>query len=115
MEWRKVLVTLRPDAHNNIAVRRKFSNAFGWGVIDHLVENHFGEEAIEREIKFMDNVQAKVKQTVVKLVSTAFTGFCRQVSVARGAPIVKQVRYDPIGMLFGGCVARLIDLLTQSI
>lgn len=40
--------------------------------------------------------KAKVKQTVVKLVSTAFTGFCRQVSVARGAPIVKQVRYDPI-------------------
>ena len=64
MEWRKVLVTLRPDAHNNIAVRRKFSNAFGWGVIDHLVENHFGEEAIEREIKFMDNVRTSASQRV---------------------------------------------------
>lgn len=41
MSWRKVLVNLRPDAHNNIVVRRRFSNAFGWPVIDHLVENHF--------------------------------------------------------------------------
>lgn len=53
MEWRKVLVTLKPDAHNNIVVRRKFSNAFGWGVIDHLVENHFGEEAIDKEVEVM--------------------------------------------------------------
>lgn len=41
MAWRKVLVTLRPDAHNNIAVRRRYVNAWGWQVIDHLVENHF--------------------------------------------------------------------------
>ncbi|KAA8916564.1 hypothetical protein TRICI_001290 [Trichomonascus ciferrii] len=40
--WRKVLVQLEPDAHNNIIVRRRFANAFGWPVIDHLVENHFG-------------------------------------------------------------------------
>lgn len=49
MEWRKVLVTLKPDAHNNIVVRRKFSNAFGWSVVDHLVDNHFGEEAVTKE------------------------------------------------------------------
>lgn len=41
MLWRKVLVRLRPDAHNNIVVRRRFSNAYGWPVIDHLVSNHF--------------------------------------------------------------------------
>lgn len=42
MQWRKVLVKLRPDAHNNIVVRRRFSNAYGWPVVDHLVANHFG-------------------------------------------------------------------------
>jgi len=26
------------------------------------------------------------------------TGFSRHISIARGAPAVKQVRYDPIGM-----------------
>lgn len=41
MLWRKVLVNLKPDAHNNIVVRRRFSNSYGWPVIDHLVENHF--------------------------------------------------------------------------
>lgn len=41
MQWRKVLVKLRPDAHNNIVVRRRFSNAYGWPIIDHLVANHF--------------------------------------------------------------------------
>lgn len=42
MLWRKVLVKLKPDAHNNIVVRRRFANAYGWPVIEHLVENHFG-------------------------------------------------------------------------
>lgn len=46
MSWRKVLVSLQPDAHNNIFVRRRFANAYGWNVIDHLVENHFGEEIL---------------------------------------------------------------------
>lgn len=41
MQWRKVLVKLKPDAHNNIVVRRRFSNSYGWPVIDHLVSNHF--------------------------------------------------------------------------
>lgn len=41
MAWRKVLVKLQPDAHNNIIVRRRFANAYGWGVIEHLVNNHF--------------------------------------------------------------------------
>ncbi|KAK9365449.1 putative serine esterase-domain-containing protein [Lipomyces kononenkoae] len=41
MTWRKVLVQLEPDAHNNIIVRRTFANAYGWPVIEHLIEHHF--------------------------------------------------------------------------
>ncbi|KAG5513230.1 hypothetical protein PMAC_001600 [Pneumocystis sp. 'macacae'] len=41
MTWRKVLVHLEPDAHNNIICRRMFVNAYGWPVIEHLVLNHF--------------------------------------------------------------------------
>lgn len=44
MLWRKVLVNIKPDAHNNIVVRRRFANAYGWPVIEHLVQNHFGHE-----------------------------------------------------------------------
>lgn len=36
LNWRKVLVSLPPDAHNNIIVRRRFTNGYGWGVVDHL-------------------------------------------------------------------------------
>lgn len=36
--WRKVLVNLPPDAHNNIVVRRRFANGYGWGVVDHLCD-----------------------------------------------------------------------------
>ena len=35
------MVLLKPDAHNNIIVRRRFSNAYGWPVVDHLVTAHF--------------------------------------------------------------------------
>ncbi|KKZ61091.1 hypothetical protein EMCG_04287 [[Emmonsia] crescens] len=41
LSWRKVLVRLEPDAHNNIIVRRMFANAYGWPVIKHLVDTHF--------------------------------------------------------------------------
>ncbi|ODQ58652.1 hypothetical protein WICANDRAFT_84420 [Wickerhamomyces anomalus NRRL Y-366-8] len=47
MSWRKVLVHLQPDSHNNIVVRRRFANAYGWNVIDHLVENHFTETELD--------------------------------------------------------------------
>ncbi|EAW12099.1 lipase ROG1 family protein [Aspergillus clavatus NRRL 1] len=46
MSWRKVLVRLEPDAHNNIIVRRMFTNAYGWPVIKHLVDSHFGQDAL---------------------------------------------------------------------
>ncbi|EGS21509.1 uncharacterized protein CTHT_0033670 [Thermochaetoides thermophila DSM 1495] len=48
MSWRKVLVKLEPDAHNNIFVRRMFVNAFGWPVIQHLVQAHFSDAEIAR-------------------------------------------------------------------
>ncbi|CCH60666.1 hypothetical protein TBLA_0D01580 [Henningerozyma blattae CBS 6284] len=38
----------------------------------------------------------KAKTSVVKLLSTAATGFSRYIRVKRGAPLVTQVRYDPI-------------------
>ena len=45
MSWRKVLVQLEPDAHNNMVVRRMFANAYGWPVVQHVVETHFGASA----------------------------------------------------------------------
>ncbi|KAI0459345.1 putative serine esterase-domain-containing protein [Xylaria acuta] len=48
LSWRKVLVNLEPDAHNNIIVRRMFANAFGWPVVKHLVDAHFSDDATAR-------------------------------------------------------------------
>lgn len=49
MTWRKVLVVMKPDAHNNMIVRRRFANAYGWEAVDHMVENHFGEKSFKGE------------------------------------------------------------------
>ena len=43
LSWRKVLVRLEPDAHNNMIVRRMFANAYGWPVVKHLVDTHFAD------------------------------------------------------------------------
>ncbi|KAG5948816.1 hypothetical protein E4U53_006129 [Claviceps sorghi] len=48
LSWRKVLVKLEPDAHNNIIVRRMFANAHGWPVIKHLVDAHFSDSETAR-------------------------------------------------------------------
>lgn len=48
MSWRKVLVKLEPDAHNNMVVRRMFANAFGWPVIKHICDAHFSDSATAR-------------------------------------------------------------------
>ncbi|KAI1881442.1 hypothetical protein JX265_000268 [Neoarthrinium moseri] len=48
LSWRKVLVKLEPDAHNNIIVRRMFANAHGWPVVKHLVDAHFSDAAAAR-------------------------------------------------------------------
>lgn len=51
LSWRKVLVRLEPDAHNNMIVRRMFANAYGWPVVKHLCDTHFAdsEEANTRD------------------------------------------------------------------
>lgn len=41
-DWRKVLVVLKGDAHNDIIVRRRFVNLFGAVAVKHLIETHFG-------------------------------------------------------------------------
>ncbi|XWW95426.1 hypothetical protein V2A60_003385 [Cordyceps javanica] len=48
LAWRKVLVKLEPDAHNNIIVRRMFANAYGWPVMKHMVDVHFSDSVIAR-------------------------------------------------------------------
>ena len=40
--------------------------------------------------------KAKSKSTIIKLISSAATGYSRHVTVNRGAPLVKEVRYDPV-------------------
>lgn len=57
MLWRKVLVNLKPDAHNNIVVRRRFANSYGWPVLDHLVKNHFCvDDKIDSELQREDTL-----------------------------------------------------------
>ncbi|KAG6189198.1 hypothetical protein E4U47_005445 [Claviceps purpurea] len=48
LSWRKVLVKLEPDAHNNMIVRRMFANAHGWPVIKHMVDAHFSDSETAR-------------------------------------------------------------------
>ncbi|KAM5348140.1 hypothetical protein ACJ41O_007964 [Fusarium nematophilum] len=48
LSWRKVLVKVEPDAHNNVFVRRMFANAYGWPVVKHLVDAHFSDSAAAR-------------------------------------------------------------------
>lgn len=45
LSWRKVLVRLEPDAHNNMIVRRMFANAYGWPVVKHMCDTHFAYTA----------------------------------------------------------------------
>ncbi|KAJ5548624.1 hypothetical protein N7513_005858 [Penicillium frequentans] len=58
LTWRKVLVRLEPDAHNNIIVRRMFTNAYGWPVVKHLVDTHFGHtDAVETDDVLQQTVE----------------------------------------------------------
>ncbi|KAI0428280.1 putative serine esterase-domain-containing protein [Xylaria sp. FL1042] len=59
LSWRKVLVNLEPDAHNNIIVRRMFANAFGWPVVKHLVDAHFSDAATART---RDDLESNTEQ-----------------------------------------------------
>lgn len=40
MSWRKVFVRLEGEAHTHVIVRRKWLNAAGWQVIEHLTNEH---------------------------------------------------------------------------
>lgn len=51
MDWRKVLIRIQPDSHNNIVVRRRFVNLYGNVAIKHMVEEHFGRSACEEYSK----------------------------------------------------------------
>ena len=68
LSWRKVLVRLEPDAHNNIVVRRMFANAYGWPVIKHLCDTHFADTyaAITRDEQEPANDRAKGIEVPVK-------------------------------------------------
>lgn len=96
MSWRKVLVKLRPDAHNNISnalksfvakrtilmplvVRRMYPNCFGWPVIDHLAEHHFGPST-DKNIGMHDCTTEKEKKTFAGASKTTDFG-----QVERGA------------------------------
>ncbi|KAF4454503.1 hypothetical protein F53441_3007 [Fusarium austroafricanum] len=48
LSWRKVLVKVEPDAHNNVFVRRMFANAYGWPVVKHMVDAHFSDSTASR-------------------------------------------------------------------
>lgn len=65
MPWRKVIVALKPDAHNNIIVRRRFANAYGWPVIDHLIDNHFNGDDDDDHEESIDVDQVTEKTNLV--------------------------------------------------
>lgn len=73
LSWRKVLVRLEPDAHNNMVVRRMFANAYGWPVIRHLVDTHFGDTLAARTPDDMEgkgvrptiNIDQNLAETVI--------------------------------------------------
>lgn len=61
LSWRKVLVRLEPDAHNNMVVRRMFSNAYGWPVVKHLVDTHFADTYSARTEDFLEPNDERAK------------------------------------------------------
>ncbi|KAF7503816.1 hypothetical protein GJ744_003257 [Endocarpon pusillum] len=63
LSWRKVLVRLEPDAHNNMIVRRMLANAYGWPVIKHMCDTHFGYTASAITEDAMEPNEERVKGT----------------------------------------------------
>lgn len=76
LSWRKVLVRLEPDAHNNMIVRRMFANAYGWPVIKHLCDTHFADthaartrdeyEAARERAVAMDEPKSETEEEVAE-------------------------------------------------
>ncbi|KAF2145124.1 uncharacterized protein K452DRAFT_295667 [Aplosporella prunicola CBS 121167] len=65
LSWRKVLVRLEPDAHNNIVVRRMFANAYGWPVIQHLCDTHFADTWTARTRDEREPARDRAKRALV--------------------------------------------------
>lgn len=65
LSWRKVVVALKPDAHNNIIVRRRFANAYGWPVLDHLISVHFNGD--DKELVGDDDLPVSAERNRTKI------------------------------------------------
>ncbi|KAK0745167.1 putative serine esterase-domain-containing protein [Apiosordaria backusii] len=110
LSWRKVLVKLEPDAHNNIVVRRMFANAFGWPVIHHLVQSHFSDEAMARTRdehepgverakgldQSADETGKETKETVQGNDHRGRTVTVREGDAAQDEDIIDAERYDVV-------------------
>uniref|UniRef100_A0A093UWQ0 Putative lipase ROG1 n=1 Tax=Talaromyces marneffei PM1 TaxID=1077442 RepID=A0A093UWQ0_TALMA len=70
LSWRKVLVRMEPDAHNNIIVRRMFSNAYGWPVVKHMVDNHFGNTYSARTDDALESNRERAKPLDVQVTES---------------------------------------------
>lgn len=60
LNWRKILVRLPPDAHNNIIVRRRFPNGYGWGVVDHLCQVWNDEDGTDSQGEQLEEMKSKM-------------------------------------------------------
>lgn len=67
LSWRKVIVKLKPDAHNNIITRRRFVNAYGWPVIDHMIDNHFNGEELFNEERYDELPELPISNEETKI------------------------------------------------
>lgn len=64
LSWRKVLVRLEPDAHNNMVVRRMFANAYGWPVVKHLCDTHFADTHTARTRDDLDTTDERATEAM---------------------------------------------------
>ena len=69
MSWRKVLVRLEPDAHNNMVVRRMFANAYGWPVVKHLCDTHFAYTAAAETADSEESHEERAQPLDTKVVN----------------------------------------------
>ncbi|GAM91463.1 hypothetical protein ANO11243_095130 [Dothideomycetidae sp. 11243] len=94
LSWRKVLVTLEPDAHNNMIVRRMFANAYGWPVVKHLCDTHFSDSWSART---RDENETNVDRANSDLPSTASSPPDNEVTRGRrtGEEVANQTSKKP--------------------
>jgi hypothetical protein len=102
LSWRKVLVRLEPDAHNNMMVRRMFANAYGWPVVRHLCDAHFGdgalmaaEAAAARETATPGTHMASLDELVDRALAAARPAVSAQGKSGPAAPLLQIVDAVP--------------------